>query len=273
MATARNLVGYRSSLMDTVDHGKLIRSTFAELDRWIESMAVAFVPAAGSALHEDDLDWPTLPVSQLAHVGLAVAADHLDAIRCHIDARHLFAFADLTICRSALVGASQAVWLLAPEDRAERLTRARMLAADALKYHSQYMETVKVAQPAEPNAQLVASHLAMRKAELKAKRLEAGVLAPHQNTAMIREAAAAVFAPDAAAEAGLEWQSGSGAAHGFAWSLLNSPETKQVGDADGAGLAEFHGRASLGRIANGYLAAFHMARAGWSLLERRNAVE
>jgi hypothetical protein len=249
-----------------------IRSTFGEVDQWLGLAAEAFIPTAGSTLHDDDRDWPTMPVSQLAHVGLAVAADHLDAIRCHVDARHSFALADLTICRSALVGASQAVWILAPDERSERLTRARMLAADALKYHSQYMEAFKATRPDDPNAPLVATHIAMRSAELKAKRLKAGALVPHQNTRMIREAASVVFTPEVSAEASLEWQSGSGAAHGFVWPILNSPDTKQVGSADDTGLAEFHGGASLGRMANGYFAAFHMARAGWSLLNSRNAV-
>lgn len=250
-----------------------MRSTFDELGQWLASAAQVFVPNAGSALHEDDQDWPTLPVSQLAHVGLAVAADHLDAIRSHLNAPHWFAFADLTICRSALVGASQAVWLLAPDDRPDRLARARMLAADALRYHGQYMAALKAANPNEPNAPLVASHIAMRSAELKAKRLEGGSVVRHENTRMIREAATAAFPPELAAEASLEWQSGSGAAHGFAWPILNSPNTKQIGAAaDDAGLVEFQAAASLGRIANGYFAAFHMARAGWSLLKGRNAV-
>jgi hypothetical protein len=116
--------------MDDRERESRIRSTFGELDQWLDLSAEAFVPTVGSTLHVDDLDWPTMPVSQLAHVGLAVAADHLDAIRCHLDASHLFALADQTISRSALVGASQAVWLLAPDERSDRLARARMLAAD-----------------------------------------------------------------------------------------------------------------------------------------------
>jgi hypothetical protein len=259
--------------MDDRERESRIRSTFGELDQWLGLSAEAFVPTVGSTLHVDDLDWPTMPVSQLAHVGLAVAADHLDAIRCHLDASHLFALADQTICRSALVGASQAVWLLAPDERSDRLARARMLAADALKYHGQFLMALQVAQPDDPNVPEVAAHVEMRSAELKAKRLEAGPLVRHENTRMIREAATAVFPPALAAEASLEWQSGSGAAHGFAWPVLGSSSTRQVGVADGTGLAEFQAAASLGRMANGYLAAFHMARAGWSLLKRRNEAD
>uniref|UniRef100_A0A5Q5BH26 Uncharacterized protein n=2 Tax=unclassified Mycobacterium TaxID=2642494 RepID=A0A5Q5BH26_MYCSS len=258
------------TMMDDHELETRIRSTFGVLDHWLTSMRHAFIPNVGSALHEDDQDWPPLPVSQLAHVGLAVATDHLDAIRCHLNSKHLFALTDLTICRSALVGASQAVWILAPADRNERLERARMLAADALRYHGQYMEALKAASPDDPTVPLVEAHIAMRSAELKAKRLEAGALVRHENTRMIREAATAIFSPELAAEASLEWQSGSGAAHGFAWPILNSPNTKRVGAADDTGLAEFQASASLGRIANGYLAAFHMARAGWSLLEALN---
>jgi hypothetical protein len=248
-----------------------LRSTYEQVDQWVSAMARPLVPELGSDLQEDDKDWPTLPVSQLVHVGLAVAADHLDAIRCHLDAHHLFTFADLTVCRSALVGASQAVWILAPEERSQRLERARMLAADELRYHRQFVEELRAAQPRNASADVVADHLQMRIAGLREQRSSEGEpLVRHENTRMIREAAAAVFPPDLAAQTLSEWRSGSGAAHGLIWSVLGTPDTKQVGAADAAGLAEFHALGSLGRLANAYMAAFHMAGKGWSLLAKRN---
>ena len=60
-----------------------------------------------------------MPVSQVAWAGLAAASDHLQAIRVHLDpprgtALNLFPFAQFTLSRSALIGACQAVWVLAP---------------------------------------------------------------------------------------------------------------------------------------------------------------
>lgn len=258
-------------LMDDEALEAKLRSTYDQVDQWVSAMGRPLIPELGSELHEDDRDWPTLPVSQLVHVGLAVAADHLDAIRCHLDAHHTFPFADLTICRSALVGAAQAVWILAPDERPQRLERARMLAADELRYHRQYMEALQAVQPDDVHTNMVATHLQVRVAELKEKRLTSGKpVVRHENTRMIREAAEAVFSPNLAAHALLEWQSGSGAAHGLVWSVLGTRDTKQVGDADATGLAEFHAVGSLGRIANGYMAAFYMAKKGWSLLTKRN---
>ena len=69
-----------------------------------------------------------MSASQLAWNGLAGAADHLSAIRRHVEARQLFPFSHLTLCRSALIGAAQAVWVLSPDDSQTRIKRARVVA-------------------------------------------------------------------------------------------------------------------------------------------------
>lgn len=65
-----------------------------------------------------------MPPSQLAKVVLDVSTDHLWTIQSLIKARQLQTFAFRSLLRTALVGATQTVWLLAPEDRAMRTTRA-----------------------------------------------------------------------------------------------------------------------------------------------------
>lgn len=249
-----------------------MRGTFDQLDEWLRLGAKAFVPVPGSELHMDDQDWPWMPISQLAHVGLQAAADHLDAVRLHLKSRKLFAVADLTLSRSALIGASAAVWLLAPDERTERLKRARTLASYAAKHHTQYLIALHRLSPDHEATKRVGEHAAMRKAELDAKRAALGERTKLDTTRMISDAAAAVFAADIAAEADLEWQSGSGAAHGLAWCLLGAPSTVQAGPVDNSGMTEFHASGSIGRIANSYMAAFHLCKHGWSLLKRRNSV-
>ncbi len=58
--------------------------------------------------------------------------------------------------------------------------------------------------------------------------------------------------------------------HGLAWSVLGTVDRVQSSDADASGIAKFQASGSLGRMANGYLAAFHIACHGWRLLELRN---
>lgn len=253
-----------------MDYEAALRSTFDTLDEWLELSNAAFIPTAGSDLEEDDRDLPWLPLSQLAHVGLQGAADHMDAVRDHITAKHLYAVADLTLSRSALIGAAEAVWLLAPDDRATRLERSRRLAAYAAKYHAQYLTELLELDPQHEGTRRVLEHSVLRKTELFDRRQRLGERTKLETTKMITEAADAVFSAELAAEVSLEWQAGSGVAHGLSWSLLGTPDTVEVGPTDSTGLTEFHAAASLGRMANSYLAAFHMAKHGWRLLGQRD---
>src|SRR5690348_407232 len=100
---------------------KVLRSTFPKLDEWQTKLAKPFRPAANSQLATDDVDWPHFPHSTIAWSGLVAASDHLSAIRRHVEARQLFPLAHPTLCRTALIGASQVVWVLTPDDRPDRL--------------------------------------------------------------------------------------------------------------------------------------------------------
>jgi hypothetical protein len=253
-----------------LDYEAALRKTFGTLDRWLQQCALAFVPNPTSDLAEDDQDLPWLPLSQLAHLGLQSAADHLDAVRYRVESKRLFAVADLTLSRSALVGAAEAVWLLAPDDRSVRLLRARRLASYAAKHHVQYLTELLQLDPEHETTNLVLDHAVSRKAELSDRRETLGERTKLETTQMIKEAAEAVFDSALTAEVSLEWQSGSGVAHGLSWSLLGTPDTVEVGPPDSTGLTEFHAKATLGRMANSYLAAFHLATHGWRLLGLRN---
>ena len=112
-----------------VDDEAVVRSTFSALDDW-RKVRGPFIPVPGSDLAIDDEDWPPFGVSQVAWAGFTVAAEHLQAIRAHIDVRppnrpNLYAFAHQTLARTALVGATSAVWVLSPEEREVRIARAR----------------------------------------------------------------------------------------------------------------------------------------------------
>lgn len=249
-----------------------LRETFPILDHWQQWGSIAFWPEPGSELEIDDQDWPTLSVSEIAHLGLQVAADHLLAVRAHIEARTLFAFSHLTLCRSALLGATQALWVLAPDHRPERLKRARTVAAYAHRKHLQFLRGLQDHTPQpHANTDAVAAFVETQVEELDRKRMEVGEQLRLNNTDMIREAMDAAFDAAHAAEAVIVWQSGSGAAHGFVWPLLGTAGTVQSTPTDQPGLAEFQVGGSLRRMSNAYFAAFHAADRGWKLLRRRGS--
>jgi hypothetical protein len=127
-----------------------IESTFDTLSHWFERLGTPYIPESNSTLEADDLDWPFMPVSQVAWVGLAGAADHLDAIRHQIISRRLFSFAQLTLCRSALVGASQVVWVLVPDNPLIRVRRARAVAAYVYEHRLKYLYELRGLYP-EPD--------------------------------------------------------------------------------------------------------------------------
>lgn len=256
----------------------MLRTTFDHLDTW-EQIPGPFLPGSGSELRGDDYDWPPCGVSQVAWAGLQVAVDNLQAIRFHLDAPKLdrprhFLFAHLTLCRAALVGASQTVWVLAPDKRDTRVERARTVVAYTQTQHERYLKALKTYE-SEPHAGTDAvcraTHVQLRMRELNNKRMLEGQSGTLNTTHMIREAAQHVFGVDMAEEAVLAWQEGSGATHGLIWQVLGQQDTVQSGPADTEGLAPFQATGSFDRIANPYMAAYHLADHGWDLLRHRGS--
>jgi len=262
------------------DYEQMIRSTFPTLDLWRTAAGTAFEPVAGSQLRSDDFDWPPAPISVVAHQGLSVATTHLQAIRAHLDPEtgpgQLFPTAHDTLCRTALVGAAQAVWLLVSADHRVRLRRHRMLIADMQRGHRQFLRDLQTYAGAEVHeaTETVAAHLDTRIQEMNAKRAAACEKAVFNNTEMIRQAAQEVFAgrPDAASlvqAAVLVWRSGSAAAHGFYWQTYGRPGMQQSAGPDANGVAQFVVGGSVQALAEPYLAAYQISALGWKLLRQR----
>lgn len=249
-----------------------IEDTFSDLDLWDRRTSAGFVPQPGSVLALDDEDWKPWRLSQLAFGGLAAAQDHLEAIRVHIEARRLFPLATDTLLRGALLGAAQAVWLLAPDDRAERLDFARCAAAEMHKRHREWLTDLRKI-PAEPHegTETVYAHVMEREDELMAKRAAVGQSRKFEATNIIERAADTVFGPATVTEARTVWRSLSGAAHGLAWPLLGRTGTEQTSAADGQGMADFQSGGSLDASLNAYLLAYGLSVKGWELLDLRGS--
>jgi hypothetical protein len=262
--------------MDEAEARRAIAGTFGQLDLW-DSIGGPFIPGSGSELKGDDYDWPPFGVSQVAWAGLQAALDNLQAIRWHLDdektssPRH-FLYAHLASCRGALIGASQTAWVLAPDERVARVERARVVAAYTQGQHEKYLKgLVDWAPVPDANTDTVLAHVRQRIGELTAKRAADGQKAPLNTTDMIREASTEAFSSDLAKEVVLAWQEASGAAHGLVWQLVGQQSTVQTSTADADGLVQLQAAGSFDRIANPYMAAFHLADRGWDLLRRRGA--
>lgn len=254
-------------------HESRVRETFPDLYRWGLRLAHPFVPAPGSELAEDDSDWRWTPVSQVAFTGMGAARDHLQAVRVHIEAGELFPFAQQTLLRTAILAAAQGVWVLAPNDREERLRRARTFAYENLKQHLVFLRDLQGLSPA-PHAgtDAVERHAAQRRTELADLRAAAGQGAqPLNATDVIQKAVLATWgSPELATEARVEWRRGSGAAHGLPWSVLGRQGTR-AGAADEDGMATFHAGGSIDALANSYLCAHGLLANAFKLLDRRGA--
>lgn len=251
----------------------VVRGTFSSLSEWQTRLQRPYRPEPHSEMAVDDEDWPHFPLSTVAWSGLAAASDHLNAIRRHVEAYQLFPMAHPTLCRTALIGAAQTVWVLAPAERADRLGRSSTVVADLYMHHLRYLKGLQDhADTPHDGTNIVAALVGKRLKALASKRAAESQRDKLITTTMIEEAAESAFLRgELVEEVVLAWQSGSGAAHGLMWHLFGTPGMSQTGPSDPDGIAAFQAAGSLGRIANAYMAAYHLAQHGWKLLGERGS--
>lgn len=138
--------------------------------------------------------------------------------------------------------------------------------------HRKYLDLLRGLAPTpHENTEAVAAQVQQRQVTLDEMRARDGQKASLNTTDMVKEAALGAFGTQALAEEALSiWRLTSGAAHGFAWSLLGQPDTLQAGAADTNGIAPFAAAGGIDRIANDYLCSYHLATHGWGLLRARS---
>jgi hypothetical protein len=254
-----------------------IRATFGQVDLWRRTPL--FVPIVGAELRADDAEWPYLATSQLAKVGLDVAAEHLHVIQVLVEAGQILPFSYRSVLRTALVGATQTVWLLAPDRVEDRATRTRTLVAEMYRRHGQYLGALLELddlqhQPRHANTQIVYDHVVKRAGQMGTIRTLADEKAAWNDTQAIEEAAQFAFADQPnheqlVKESLTEWMAGSGTSHGLVWPMFGTAGTtaQTTPDADGRVVIEATG--SLMRVENAYMLAYQMTKVGWRLLRRR----
>ncbi|WP_404316467.1 hypothetical protein [Prescottella equi] len=272
--------------MSEDDCEQAVRDRFPILDKLrIESPGV-FEPAPGSELELDDQDWIPSPLSQSAYKAFTAALDHLQAVRVQLDRPkpQLFPFAQLSLCRPALLASSLVVWMLTPNERQERCHRHRISIADELRNHEKFLSELSDGAPDHASTRSVLDHVQSRLKEMNAKlgiegkrdwdRLresstnQIGIAADALGEHLARGGSIDA-AGQLAHEVKLSWRATSGAAHGLTWQIAGTDSLRQAGAPDEHGRAVFVAGGSFAQLANHYCAALEMAKFSWELLRAR----
>lgn len=248
---------------------------FQQVKAWRSRVAVAEKPERGSELDGDAAIWPHHPTWELSRMALASGVDHLNLARVAIDARELFPSAHFTALRGALVGGSMGVWALHPDARHDRQQRALRILDEWYQRRLEYQGEVRAERLSDAERIAVADQadfLSDRRAMARELWQEADGCSldrrPHQ-TAIVREAAALTFANPAMVEnVMLHWRLMSGDAHALGWPLTIRARSWQREGRSGMGMGVVD--IPLSDVADAFLSAFRLVKAGWSLFDRRS---
>lgn len=203
------------------------------VEKWRDLIMEPSEPAPGSSLAADDAAFPPLPCSSLAWWGITVGVEHLDAALRLVDQQidsggPLLPSANYTVLRAGMLGAAQACVLLLPTFRSERTTFGLRIAHEEYNQVLGFRRSLFEHDALPTSVAISESDLAStermekRREEIRALLTERGVSSKRRkltDTAMIKRAGALVYQRDSNASmlslgVGMEWQLGSGAAHG-----------------------------------------------------------
>lgn len=219
---------------------------------WSRRLVLPDEPETGSSVARDDTVFPRLPCSQLSWNGLTVGVEHLDAtlrlLQQQVEAGGpILPTANYTVLRAALVGSAQAVVLLCSGSMEERTTVGLQLAHEEYRQAYNFRRHILSHAGLVPQAQAAAAeHDHLRLLEERLRQVEAllkerGASNRVRDTELVARAAELVHPRGKNAELmrlalEMEWQLGSGAAHGRLIMGLQRPGGHVVRDGDTAGL-------------------------------------
>lgn len=240
----------------------------SDLDRWRLRGHRVEEPETGSDLAIDDRIFPHMAVSQLARMSLILAGEHLRLALDAIKAKQLYPSSHFTVLRGALVGASQAVWILGPEDRGERCERALTVLTEMYaqmgKYYG-FLANTQLDDTDRASLDDQQSWLNERQAGVAAIRTGGASLIL---TDVIGAATDHAFSNSASREAVRRmWREMSADAHVLGWSLF---QRSSFGPPDRrTGIGEGRAPGSPEHVAEAFLASYRLLKSGWSLFDRR----
>lgn len=150
---------------------RLERVMFPAIEAWFQrTLQAPVTPAPGSLLALDGLAYPRHPSWRLAYGGMVTAAEHLDLFRVALmSSKMLYPASYFTLLRSALMGSTQALWILQPPQREKRIENTLRLVREDIKQNKSLLsEGILAALGLTIDATAAQTRLDERLAELQA---------------------------------------------------------------------------------------------------------
>lgn len=240
--------------------------TEPDLDRWRLRAHKVEEPESASALALDDKIFPHMAISQIARMSLVLSGEHLRLALDAVHAKQLYPSSHFTVLRGALVGASQGVWILSPDDRGERRERGLTVLTELYKELDKYHRSLSgLSSEDQEKLEDQQKWLSRRRTDVTAVRTTRAEL---NLTDVIQKSAQDTFASAGHHEAARRlWREMSADAHVLGWSLF---QRSTFGPADrwtGIGAGQASG--SPQHVAEAFLVSYQTLKHGWSLFDRR----
>lgn len=228
-------------------------------------------PEPGSQLASDNAAFPYHPISDATRLCLASAGEHLRLAWTAIEAGELYPTAHFTTLRGALVAASQAVYVLGPEEATVRRARGLAVVIESYKrlrqFHLEHLKILGLTDAEKLQIQEQVDWLTGRmQIATDAGADRAGL---NVSDKVIPYAAEVTYPSSMSLQhsVNLLWRQMSGDAHALAWALtlratLDSPRNGELLTTGTAG-------GSLEDISQPFEAAFRILRRGWALFDQR----
>lgn len=240
--------------------------TAPDLDRWRLRAQNVEEPESASDLALDDKVFPHMAISQLARMSLVLSGEHLRLALDAVRAKQLYSSSHFTVLRGALVGASQGVWILSPDERVQRRERGLTVLTELYKELGKYYGSLsELSSDDKERLKDQEKWLSGRRAEVAALRITRADL---NLTDVIRKSAETSFASAAHQESvRRQWREMSADAHVLGWSLF---QRSTFGPADHrTGIGEGRAPGSPSHVAEAFLASYQTLKHGWALFDRR----
>jgi len=248
-----------------------LRTWYPDLESWRvrSNRADPEEPEPRSQLANDDKAFPTLRLSEIARLSLISAGEHVRLACDGLEAGHTYNSAHFTTLRGAMVGASQAIWLLGPDESSVRRERLRVFAAEMhkqMRTHYGYLDRLDLdeAERMELDAQI--AWLDQRDLDVASLRTTAAKLS---QTATIEWALDFTFADPALRHDGrLLWRQASADAHALVWSLVQRRHAAAPAGAHGLSVQQV-GDGMIRHIAQPFECSCRLLKRGWELFDQR----
>lgn len=242
-----------------------------DLERWRLRVQGLEIPQPGSELYEDNRVFVHHPISDAARMSLASAGEHLRLAWTAIKSGELYPSAHFTTLRGALVAASQAVYVLGPDEATSRRSRGLAVIVESYRRLRQfYGDCLSI-----PDLSNLERQAIQNQQRWLDGRIEGAIAAGYQKGGIsltgevIPYAAAYVYGntPELEHSLNLQWRQMSGDAHALGWAVtlrarLGPPK---IGEPLSAGTVG----GSLADIAQPFESSYRLLKTGWSLFERR----